>query len=287
MEVDASKYGPGVAEIPACAGIGLRSVHYRALLEQRPPVGWLEAHSENYFGAGGQPLYFLEHLRAHYPLSLHGVGLSPGSTDPLNLDHLARLKGLCERFEPGLLSEHLCWNAVGGRYLNDLLPLPYTEEALVHVSDRIAQIQEFLGRQILIENLSSYLEFTHSTIPEWDFLIEVARRSGCGILLDINNMYVNACNHGFAAETYLAAIPAALVGELHLAGFDCSGGLLIDTHGKPVSAEVWGLYRRALDHLGTKPTLVEWDTDIPELSVLLDEACTAQRILENAQALVA
>lgn len=279
--------GGTVSAIPAAAGIGLRSVHYRDLLEGQPAIGWLEAHSENYFGDGGQPLHYLERLRALYPLSLHGVGLSPGSTDPLNRAHLAKLRALCDRFQPGLVSEHLCWNVVGGRHLNDLLPLPYTEEALRHVSARISEVQEFLGRQILIENLSSYLEFNHSNIPEWEFLVDVANRSGCGILLDVNNVYVNACNHGFDPHTYLAAIPARLVGEIHLAGFDEQDGLLIDTHGKPVAPDVWELFRVALARFGTRPTLIEWDTDVPALPILLDEAVKAQRMLEQCDALVA
>lgn len=278
----------GSAEpIPASAGIGLRSVHYRQMLELLPQVGWLEAHSENYFGDGGQPLHFLERLREHYPLSLHGVGLSAGSVDPLCREHLSKLKRVCDRFQPGLVSEHLCWNTVGGRHVNDLLPLPYTEEALTHVSGRIADIQEFLGRQILIENLSAYLQFEHSTIPEWEFVNEVARRSGCGILLDVNNIYVNACNHDFDPDVYLAAIAPEKVGEIHLAGFDRHEQILIDTHGAPVCPAVWDLYRSALQRLGPKPALIEWDTDIPALEVLLKEASTAQAILEGCHALVA
>lgn len=278
----------GSAEsVPASAGIGLRSVHYRQMLEQLPSVGWLEAHSENYFGDGGQPLHFLERLRSHYPLSLHGVGLSVGSADPLSTEHLRKLKRVCERFQPGLVSEHLCWNAINGRHVNDLLPLPYTEEALAHVSSRIAQVQEFLGRRILIENLSSYLQFEHSTIPEWEFLEEVAQRSGCGILLDVNNIYVNACNHDFEPHDYLAAISPEKVGEIHLAGFERQEEILIDTHGAPVFSEVWDLYRSALRILGPKPALIEWDTDIPALEVLLGEARTAQTILDGCHALVA
>jgi len=180
--------------IPVQAGIGLRAPHYRELLERRPDIGWVEVHSENYFGSGGQPLYYLERVRQHYPLSLHGVGLSLGSTDPLNRWHLERLKSLISRVEPVLVSEHLSWSSVGGRYLNDLLPLPYTEEALRHVSDRIDQAQESLGRTLLIENISSYLQFTQSTIPEWEFLAQLVRRTGCGLLLDVNNVYVTNPN---------------------------------------------------------------------------------------------
>lgn len=272
----------GGQPVPARAGIGLRSPHYRDVLETRPAVGWLEVHSENFFCDGGQPLYTLEQARACYPLSLHGVGLSLGSTDDLNQEHLAKLKKLLARFEPGLVSEHLCWCSAGGRYLNDLLPLPYTEEALAVVSSNLRRAQDYLGRPILIENVSSYLRFSHSTIPEWEFVAEAAARSGCGILLDVNNIHVNAVNHGFDARRYLEAIPVGAVGEMHLAGFDSNGDCLIDTHGKPVADEVWALYRLAVQRFGRVPTLIEWDTDIPPLSTLLEEAYKADAILEEA-----
>ncbi|MDP1925195.1 MAG: DUF692 domain-containing protein [Thiobacillus sp.] len=268
--------------IPARAGIGLRAPHYRELLDTLPAVGWLEVHSENYFGEGGQPLHYLEQARSHYPLSLHGVGLSLGSTDELDRTHLSKLKRLAERFDPALVSEHLCWCSAGGRYLNDLLPLPYTEEALALVSRHIDEAQTFLGRRILVENVSSYLQFAHSTLPEWEFLTEAAARSGCGILLDVNNIYVSAVNHGFDADRYLEAIPVEAVGEIHLAGFDSNGDCLIDTHGKPVADEVWALYRRAVRRFGRVPTLIEWDTDIPPLAILLDEARKADAILAEA-----
>ena len=267
--------------IPATVGIGLRTPHYRELLDTLPPIGWFEVHSENYFGDGGQPLYFLERFRSHYPLSLHGVGLSLGSTDPLNSTHLQKLKSLIDRFDPGLVSDHLCWSSVAGRFLNDLLPLPYTEEALNHVVTRIGQTQDFLRRQILVENVSSYLRYKHSTIPEWEFLAEVAHRAGCGILLDVNNIYVSAENHQFDPLTYINAIPAAPVQEIHLAGFDSNGDCLIDTHGKPVFEAVWPLYAHTIERLGSKPTLIEWDTDIPALAVLLAEAWKARAILER------
>lgn len=270
------------------AGIGLRAPHYRDFLDSRPDIGWIEVHSENYFGAGGAPLHYLERARRDYPLSLHGVGMSLGSTDGLNIAHLQKLKCLIDRFEPELVSEHLCWSSVDSRYLNDLLPLPYTEESLDHVASRIDQVQEFLGRPILIENLSSYLQFTHSAIPEWEFLSEVAIRSGCGILLDINNVYVSSINHGFETSTYLNAVPEDRVQEIHLAGYTVNryenGEMLIDTHGAPVSEPVWNLYRDANRYLGPKPTLIEWDTDIPALSVLVAEAHKADRVLEQAHA---
>lgn len=281
-----SKYDSTVP-IPARSGIGLRAPHYREILETRPGIAWLEVHSENYFGAGGQPLYYLEQICAHYPLSLHGVGLSLGSVDPIVRDHLNKLKALIARFQPALVSEHLCWCSYGGRFLNDLLPLPYTEEALRHVCDRISFTQDFLERKILIENVSSYLQFAHSTIPEWDFVTEAASRTGCGILLDVNNIYVNSVNHRFNASAYLKAIPVSAVGEIHLAGFDDRGDCLIDTHGAPVSPEVWTLYREAVERFGSIPTLIEWDTDIPALSVLLSEARKADAILEANHALAA
>jgi uncharacterized protein (UPF0276 family) len=276
-----------VGEVPARAGIGLRAQHYTDVLETRPGIGWLEVHSENYFGAGGQPHYFLEQFRAHYPLSLHGVGLSLGSTDALDYAHLGKLKALIARYQPGLVSEHLCWGAVGGRHLNDLLPLPYTEEALRHVCERICRTQDFLGRQILVENVSSYIQFAQSTIPEWEFVAAVARATGCGILLDVNNIYVNAVNHRFDPLRYLEAIPVETVQEIHLAGFDSNGECLVDTHGKPVCDAVWALYREALERFGKIPTLIEWDTDIPELSVLLEEARKSDAILEENRALPA
>ncbi len=233
----------------------------------------------------------MEQARRHYPLSLHGVGLSLGSTDELNWSHLHKLKALIARFEPGLVSEHLCWSSVNGRYLNDLLPLPYTEEALSHVTDRIRRVQDFLGRRILIENLSSYLQYTHSTIPEWEFIAEVARKSDCDILLDVNNVYVSSVNHRFDPQRYLEAIPPSKVREIHLAGYTVNrypeGEVLIDSHGARVFDDVWVLYRQAVKQLGAVPTLIEWDTDIPALDVLVDEAHKADRVLEEIRDLVA
>lgn len=273
-----------VQPIPARAGIGLRGQHYRDVLETLPPVGWFEVHSENYFGGGGRPLYFLERIRADYPLSLHGVGLSLGSTDPLNLVHVRRLKDLVSRFEPIFVSEHLSWSSVGGRYLNDLLPLPYSAQALAHIVERIGRVQEYLGRQILVENISRYLSYEHSTLPEWEFVAETARRSGCGILLDVNNIYVNAVNHGFDEHAYVDAIAPELVQEIHLAGFTRNrfedGEIIIDSHNRPVADPVWTLYRHALERLGPKPTLIEWDTDLPALTVLVEEARKADALLE-------
>ncbi|MEJ2360672.1 MAG: DUF692 domain-containing protein [Gammaproteobacteria bacterium] len=273
--------------IPVRAGIGLRSIHYREVIDDKPAIAWVEIHSENFFADGGKPHDILEEVRQSYPISMHGVGLSLGSVDPLNQWHLDKLKMLNERYQPGLISEHLCWNSIDQRYLNDLLPLPYTQEAINHIVPRIQQVQEYIGRQILIENLSSYLQFNESCMPEWDFVSEVARRSGCGILLDINNIYVNASNHHFDPDTYLKAIPVELVGEMHLAGHIRENGYLLDTHSAPVCDAVWQLYRRAVARFGPTPTLIEWDCDIPPLPRLLQEAAKAQHILDGHYANVA
>ena len=271
--------------LPPVAGIGLRAEHYGEFRATRPAVGFIEAHSENYFGRGGQPLQVLEQARCDYPLSLHGVGLSIGSSDPLSGVHLARLRALIERFEPALVSDHLCWSSVGGVYANDLLPLPYTAEALAHVVSRVQRVQETLGRHILLENVSSYLEYDDSGMPEWAFLAEVAARSGCGVLLDVNNIFVSAYNHGFDAQHYLEQIPRAAVGEIHLAGFIArhfdDGDILIDTHSAPVAEAVWALYAQALRRFGPTPTLIEWDTDLPPLATLVAEAHYADRVSQE------
>lgn len=274
--------------MPAQAGIGLRSQHEALVLSDPPDVAWFEAHSENYFAEGGARIRCLERIRSRYPLSLHGVGLSLGSSDPLDGTHLASLRNLVRRFEPQLVSEHLSWSSAGGRHSNDLLPLPYTDEALRHASARIAAVQDYLGRQILIENVTSYLEFKCSALTEWDFLAGVARESGCGILLDVNNIYVSARNHGFDAHSYLDAIPRAAVQEFHLAGHTRivldGREMLIDTHGAQVSEGVWELYRRALRRFGPVPTLIEWDTDIPPLPVLVAEAAKADAVRDSIHA---
>lgn len=290
--------------IPARAGIGLRAPHFLAVLEQSPDVGWFEAHSENYFGLssnlgsgsgpaaegdagtigslGSTPLSYLERIRTDYPVSLHGVGLSLGSADPLNRSHLAKLRQLIQHIEPGLVSEHLSWGSVDGHYFNDLLPLPYTEASLSHMVDRVCETQEVLGREILIENASSYLEFASSTIPEWEFVVALAQQSGCKILLDVNNIYVNAMNHGFDPLLFIQSVPAELVAEMHLAGhtvktFD-EGVLRIDTHDQLVCDAVWELYDAAVAHLGTVPTLIEWDSHLPALDMLVAEAKRADAI---------
>ena len=273
---------PPRAPDPATAGIGLRTPHFEALAARRPALSFLEVHSENYFADGGPSLAWLERFRADYAVSLHGVGLSLGSTDPLDEDHLARLEGLAARIEPALVSEHLCWSSIGGTHLNELLPLPCTEEALAHVCGRVAQVQERLGRTILVENVSSYVRFAASAIPEGEFVAEVARRTGCGILLDVNNAWVNAVNHDCDVREFLRAIDPATVGEIHLAGYESTPDGLVDTHGARVSPEVWALYEETIRRMGRIPTLVEWDTDIPGLDVLLAAPARAEAILSAA-----
>jgi uncharacterized protein (UPF0276 family) len=271
-----------------CSGIGLRSQHHAEFLGRRPPVGWVEVHSENFFARGGQQRAVLAEVAAHYPLSLHGVGLSIGSTDPLDRTHLAELARLVRDFNPLLVSEHLAWGSVDGRHLNDLLPLPYTAEALRHMAARVAAVQDFLGRQILIENVSSYLQFNGSEMAEWEFLAALTAESGCAILLDVNNLYVNAINHGFDPGKYLSSIPPHAVKEIHLAGHSVqrlgTRELLIDTHAAPVCSAVWELYAAALERFGPLYTLVEWDAELPALDVLLGEAGRIEQALRVCRA---
>jgi uncharacterized protein (UPF0276 family) len=276
-----------LSALPLAAGIGLRAPHVREVLDRRPAVAWFEIHSENYFADGGPALAALSRIRADHPVSMHGVGLSLGSVDPLDREHLRKLARLAARIEPAAVSEHLCWSGVDGRHFNDLLPLPYTEEALDHVCARVTEVQEALGRPILVENLSSYYAFPESTIDEAEFVAEVARRAGCKLLVDVNNIYVNARNHGIDPHAYIAAIDPRSVGELHLAGFDDSGPIVIDTHGAPVAPEVWSLYAAAIARFGRVPTLIEWDTDIPAFEVLEREAATAQRAMAEHEPVAA
>ena len=275
------------SSIPAEAGIGLRFQHHQAVLDTRPEVAWLEVHTENYMG-GGTPLRYLDAIRRDYPISLHGIGLSLGSAEGIDLSHLERIRRVIERFEPGLVSEHLSWSIVANTYLGDLLPLPMTDEAMDVVCRHVDQTQAFLQRRILIENPSTYLRFAHSTIPEWEFLAAVAQRTGCSILCDVNNIFVSACNHGWDASAYLAALPAPAIGEIHLAGhavrqLDNGKVLRIDDHASRVPAPVWALYAEALARFGAIPTLIEWDTDIPPLEVLLAEAAEAAIHLERVE----
>ena len=270
--------------LPQVAGIGLRAPHVAQVRAENPAVGWFEVHSENYFVDGGPALESLDAIRRDYPIALHGVGLSLGSADTLDVEHLGRLKRLAARIEPAAISEHLSWGRIDGRHLNDLLPLPFTEESLALVADRVDAVQTALGRALLVENISAYLRFEDDTMTEWDFLRALARRAGCSILFDVNNVYVNAVNHGFDPRDYLAAIPGDAVAEIHLAGFDDTGSCLIDTHGARVAAPVWGLYRATIDRFGPKPTLIEWDTDLPHFEVLQQEAARAQAVLDRVDA---
>jgi uncharacterized protein (UPF0276 family) len=266
----------------------LRFPHHDAVLDEKPAVAWLEVHPENYMG-GGKPLAYLDRIRRDYPLSLHGVGLSLGSADGLDATHLIRLRRLADRVEPGLVSEHLSWSAFEGVHFPELLPMPLTEETLAILCRNVEVMQDFLARRVLIENPSSYLRFRHSTIPEWEFIGAVAERIGCGILCDVNNIYVSACNQGFDPRHYLQALPADKVEEIHLAGhklrrFDDGRAIRIDDHGSRIAVEVWALYRAAIARFGRVPTLIEWDTDMPPLAVLLEEAAKADRILSTEAA---
>ncbi len=265
-------------------GIGLRSEHFSEFLQGKVPVDWVEAISENFFVEGGRPRAVLEAVRQQMPVVLHGVSLSIGGADALDKTHLHKLRQLARWVEPAWVSDHLCWGTHQGRYLHDLLPLPFTEEALAHVVARVGQVQETLGRQILLENVSSYLTFSASTLTEWDFLAEVARRADCGILLDVNNIYVSAQNHGFDAEAYLQAIPVDRVGQFHLAGYADKGTHLLDTHDSPVTDPVWALYREAVRRFGPVTTLIEWDERIPPLQRLLEESQHARQVALAARA---
>jgi uncharacterized protein len=264
--------------LPIAAGIGLRSPHMADIREQRPSTGWLEVHAENYMNEGAASAA-LAKIRADYALSIHGVGLSLGSAPGIDPNHLARLKDVCDRFEPAMVSEHVSWSVNGGIYLNDLLPVPFDDEALAVLSANIARTQDALKRPILIENLSTYVGFHRSTMSEPQFLSELVARTGCGLLLDINNVYVSAQNAGFDAEAYLAALPGEAIGEVHLAGHaenqTPEGPVLIDNHGSCVAPQVWSLYRSAVRRFGRRPTLIEWDSDLPPLATLLGEAMWA------------
>ena len=259
-------------------GVGLRTRHFPRVLDGSARVDWFEAISENFMIRGGRPLAVLERARRACPLVLHGVSLSLGSIDPLVEAYLGALRALVDRFEPAWVSDHLCWGSVGRHYAHDLLPLPYTEEALAHVVERVRIVQDRLGRQILVENVSSYLTFAHSVIAEWEFLAAVAERADCGILLDVNNVYVSAINHGFGAEEYLLGLPTERIGQIHLAGHSDHGTHLLDTHDGHVSAAVWELYRLAVRRFGPVSSLVEWDDHIPEWDVLCEEAERARTI---------
>ena len=277
---------PASDSLPCTAGIGLRAPHYCEVLEKLPKLGWVEVHNENFFG-GGAALQTLLKVRDHYPVSLHGVGMGLASTAPLDQAHLSALCRLCDVVQPAAVSEHLCWNSVpdmtinGSMAINDLLPFPYTQDALFHVARRVDQVQEKLGRRLLVENLSSYLSFTHSEMSEGEFLSELSQRTGCAILFDVNNLYVNARNLGVDAKVFIQTLPAKAVAEYHLAGHSIRDGCLVDTHSTQVCAEVWELYEFALQHIGPRPTLIEWDSDIPVLAILKGEAEKAQQRMEE------
>jgi uncharacterized protein len=274
----------GMSPIPPRAGVGLKPEHYRDILNDAPDIGWFEIHAENYMGEGGAPHAYLTAVRERYPLSLHGVGLSIGGAGPLDKDHLARLAALAARYEPALFSEHLAWSSHDTVYLNDLLPLPYTEETLQRVSSHIDELQEALRRPMLLENPSTYVAFAETSMSEVEFLREIVRRTGCGLLLDVNNVFVQATNHGFDAAAYLDSFPAEHVGEIHLGGHaededDDGSALLIDDHGREVADPVWGLYAQALARTGPKPTLIEWDNDVPAWPELFAEAQRADAVI--------
>lgn len=270
------------APVPARAGIGLRAPHHREVLERPPDVGWFEAHSENYFADGGGALATLQRVRERWPVALHGVGLALGSAGPLDREHLRRLARLVARIEPWAVSEHVCWGHAGGRHTNDLLPMPRTQESLRHLAARVGELQDALGRQVLLENVSSYLEFTTADFTEAGYLAALVAESQCALLLDVNNVYVNACNHGFDAESYFSELPAAAVREIHLAGHELTqiGGqdIRIDTHDRTICDEVWKLYASARRRFGPVPTLIEWDAALPPLETLVAEAGRADAV---------
>jgi hypothetical protein len=265
-------------------GLGLRTPHYAAVLAESPPVDWFEIISDNYMIPGGRPLDWLMRIRARYPMVMHGVSLSIGSADPLDRDYLARLYALARRVEPAWISDHLCWTGVAGINMHDLLPLPYSEEALDHVVERVGQVQDTLGRRLVLENVSSYVDYYASTMREWEFLAEVASRADCLILLDINNIFVSAFNNGFDAAAYLAGIPTDRVQQFHLAGHEDNGDHIIDTHDHPVAGSVWALYRAAIARFGAVSTMIERDDKIPPLADLVAELDLARRVAAEAAA---
>ncbi len=270
------------ADFPSLGfGVGLRPPHYKLIVETHPKVDWFEVISENFMVEGGRALEVLAAVREHYPIAMHGVSMSLGSTDPLNRNYLGRLRDLARRFEPAWISDHLCWTGVGGRNLHDLLPLPYTEEAIRHVVARIRQVNETLERPILIENVSSYMAFADSTMTEWEFISTIAEEADCGILLDINNIFVSAFNHRFDANEYIDAVPVERVVQYHLAGHSDHGTHLLDTHDHPIRDEVWALYKRAVRRFANVAAIVEWDDNIPEFAVLAEASERARTIFNT------
>ena len=277
------------ASLPPRPGVGYKPQHFADILNNAHPVEWLEIHAENYMGDGGRPLAQLRHLAERFPMSVHGVGLSIGGEGPLNADHLARLKHLCGWLSPASFSEHLAWSTHEGEFLNDLLPLPYTARTLACVADHVDQVQSVVGRRMLLENPSVYVDFTESDMDEIDFLTEIARRTGCGLLLDVNNVFVSCTNRQTDANAYIDRFPHHLVGEIHLGGHDpdhddMGAPLLIDSHGAEVADPVWALYDRAIQKGGPRPTLIEWDNDVPDWPTLAAEAARAAQILDRVTA---
>jgi len=263
-------------------GLGLRPQHYTQVLQTRPPLDWLEIISENYLGAGGKPLYFLDRIREQYPMVMHGVSLSIGSTAPLDRDYLAQLKALARRVRPGWISDHLCWTGTAGLNLHDLMPLPYTGEALRHLTGRIRQVQDFLGQRLVLENVSSYLTYRSSEMTEWEFISALTAEADCDLLLDVNNVYVSSINHGFDAREFLDAMPPSRVRQIHLAGHSHQGDFLIDTHDTAVPQVVWDLYRHSVQQLGHVPTMIERDDNIPALAELVSEVQLARDIAADS-----
>ena len=266
-------------DVPALGhGIGLRTEHYADVLATPPPVDWFEVISDNFMVPGGNPRRVLRAVRERWPIVLHGVSLSLGATDPLDARYLDELAALAREVEPAIVSDHLCWGSHGGAYAHDLLPLPFTEEALAHVVERVLRVQDRLKRRILVENVSSYVAFTQSTMAEHEFLAALAERADCGLLLDVNNVFVSAHNHGFDARAFIDAIPRGRVGQFHLAGHSQLGELLLDTHDHPVRDEVWALYRHAVARFGAVPTLIEWDDKLPALARVVEESRRAKAV---------
>jgi uncharacterized protein len=279
-----SSKNPPVSALPPLGfGLGLRTTHYDEIFAGNPRIDWFEAVTENYLAPGGKPLKMLERIRERYPVVLHGVSMSIGSTDPLDKTYLRQLKALAQRIEPAWVSDHLCWTGMGKQNLHDLMPLPYTDEAVRHVASRVTQVQDFLGRRILLENVSSYLTYSSSEMDEWQFLAAIAQEADCQILLDINNIYVSAFNHGFDAQTYLERIPVNRVQQFHLAGHDNCGDYIVDTHDAPVIDEVWDLYAAAVRRFGPVATMIERDDKIPPLAELVAELDHARSVAASVQ----
>ncbi len=262
-------------------GLGLRPEYYQQTLDEKPPIDWFEITSENYLIPGGKPLYFLEKFRENYPLVMHGVSMSIGSSDALDWDYLQQLKQLANRIEPAWISDHLCWTGVGGVNMHDLLPLPYTQQAIDHMVSRIMSIQEFLGRPIAVENVSSYLTYKQSTMHEWEFVREIVTRSGCYLLLDVNNIYVSAINHNFSPVDYIKGLPLNKVVQIHLAGHSNNGSYIIDTHDAPIIPEVWQIYKQAWSRFGAVSTMIERDDNMPALAELINELNYARTVAQN------